>query len=83
MKQSLLQLIQGLLFGHKYYVNIVNRKGTDICEASSFIHATRREAVKHRQQIRSTRSFMYVETVSFRSHRKYLPPTLKPSHLNP
>lgn len=71
MQETVLQAIIAYLFGHKYYVNIINTRGTDKCEASSFIHRTKAEADEHRKQIESTASFLYVETVSFRSHKEY------------
>lgn len=59
------------LFGHKYYANIINRRGTDMIDVSSFIFRTRKEADAHRDSLTNNRSFMYIETVSFRSRRKY------------
>lgn len=71
MQETVLQSIIAHIFGHKYYANIVNTRGTDKCELSSFIHRTREEAERHRREIEETRSFLHVETVSFRSHRQY------------
>lgn len=70
-KETVLQAIIAHIFGHKYYVNIINTRGTDSCEVSSFIHRSQEEAEKHRRDIESTRSFLFVETVSFRSHKDY------------
>lgn len=70
-QETVLQSIIAHIFGHKYYVNIINTRGTSKCEASSFIHRSRQEAERHRLEIESTRSFLYVETVTFRSHKDY------------
>lgn len=59
------------LFGHKYYANIINRRGTDMVDISSFIFRTRKEADAHRDSLATNRSFMHIETISFRSRRKY------------
>lgn len=71
MNETVFQAIIAHLFGHKYYVNIIGRKGTDIYEVTSFIHSTKEDAEAHRRQIESTASFLYIETVSFRSRKKY------------
>lgn len=70
-KETVLQSIIAHIFGHKYYANIINTRGTDKCEVSSFIHRSKEEAMRHRLEIESTRSFLYIETVSFRSHKDY------------
>ena len=71
MNETVLQAIIAHLFGHKYYVNIVNTRGTDKCETTSFIHRSEDEAEAHRRDIESTRSYKFIETVSFRSHKVY------------
>lgn len=71
MKKSLLSMIVDLIFGYKYYCNIVNTLGTDKIEMSSFIFRTKQQAMKHKEVLAGTRSFLYVETVSFRSYKKY------------
>ena len=71
MKESVLQAIIAFVFGHKYYANIVNTRGTDKCELTSFIFRTKKEAEKHRKALESTRTFDYIETVTFRSRREY------------
>lgn len=70
-KETVLQAIIAFIFGHKYYVNIINTRGTDKCETTSFIHHSREEAEEHKKQIESTSSFLYIETVSFRSRKEY------------
>ena len=72
MKQSLLQAIIAFLLGQKYYVNIVNTRGTNRADISSFIFSTKAEAMKHRVEIEEgTLSYRFVETVSFRSRNIY------------
>ncbi len=70
-QETVLQSIISHIFGHKYYANIVNTRGTDKCEISSFIHRTREEAENHRREIESTHTFLHVETITFRSHKRY------------
>lgn len=70
-QQTVLQAIIAFVFGHKYYINIFNRRGTPMCEISSFIFSSKEEAEAHRKSIEGTVSFQYVETVSFRSRNNY------------
>lgn len=71
MQETVLQSIIAHIFGHKYYVNVVNTRGTDKCETTSFIHRSRDAAEHHRREIETTRTFLFVETVSFRSRKEY------------
>lgn len=71
MNYSVLQAIVAFIFGHKYYANIVNTRGTDRFEVASFIFLTKEEAIRHRRSLDTTRSYQYVETVSFRSRIAY------------
>lgn len=71
MEQTLITKIIDFLFGKKYYANIINTRGTGVCELSCFIHCTKADAEAHRLQIQSTMSYIYVETVSFRSRLDY------------
>lgn len=71
MKKSLIQRILEYFFGFQYFANIINVRGTDRCEVTCYIFHTREEAQKHAESIRSTLSFDFIETVSFRSHRVY------------
>ena len=70
-KKSLLQIIFAFIFGHKYYANIIHTKGTSIRELSCFIFSTKQQAEEHRLTLETTRSYGYVETVSFRSREDY------------
>ena len=71
MKKSLLQIIVDFILGEKYYANIVNTRGTAICELSSFIFHSKEEAAQHVEELRTTRSFEFIETISFRSRIIY------------
>lgn len=71
MNYSVLQAIVAFIFGHKYYANIVNTRGTDRFEVASFIFLSKEEAIRHRRSLDTTRSYQYVETVSFRSRMVY------------
>lgn len=59
------------IFGYKYYANIINTRGTDRCEICCFIFRNKEEAEAHRTRLSTTASFLYIETVSFRSRKKY------------
>ncbi len=67
----LLNLILNHIFGRKYYANIINTRGTDRCEICCFIFHNRQEAEDHRRSLNDNRSFMYIETISFRSRKEY------------
>ncbi len=69
--KTIIQSVIDFIFGHKYYINIVNTRGTTKCEASSFIFRSREEAKAHRNILAQTRTYIHVETVSFRSYREY------------
>ena len=69
-KTVIIAIVEFLL-GKKYYANIINTRGIKRCELSSFIFSTRQEAEKHKQELDSTASYQYVETVSFRSRMDY------------
>lgn len=71
MNYSVLQAIVAFIFGHKYYANIVNTRGTDRFEIASFIFLSKEDAIRHRRSLDTTRSYQYVETVSFRSRMVY------------
>ena len=45
--KTVLVAIAEFLLGKKYYANIINTRGTDRNEISSFIFCTRQEAEKH------------------------------------
>lgn len=71
MKKSLFQTIVDFILGEKYYANIVNTRGTAICELCSFIFQSKEEAMQHVEELRTTRSFEFIETISFRSRIIY------------
>ncbi|HIT83300.1 MAG TPA: hypothetical protein IAA99_03770 [Candidatus Avibacteroides faecavium] len=71
MQTTVLKEIIAFIFGRKYYANIVGTKGTAEMQLCSFIFRTKAEAGKHRDELMSTLSFKYIETISFRSRKEY------------
>lgn len=69
--------IIAFLFGRKYYANVIATKGTAMQEICSYIFATREAADRHRLEIESTLSFVYIETISFRSRKISLEKAVK------
>ena len=76
-EKTILRRIIEDLFGHKYYVNIVALTGTDRIDMTSHIWSTRAAAREHRRSIEETRSYTFIETVSFRSRNIYKERELK------
>lgn len=70
-EKSIIQNIIILLFGYKYYANIVNTRGVVRTELCSFIFRSKEEAEEHRRAIENTVTYQFVETVSFRSRNSY------------
>lgn len=68
---TLINAIIEFLFGKKYFANVINTRGTDRCEISSFIFSSIADAQKHRQELSSTASYQWIETISFRSRIDY------------
>lgn len=68
---NIIQSILAMILGQQYWANIINTRGTDRCELCCYIFTTKEDAEQHRRDLESTASFMYVETVSFRSRRQY------------
>lgn len=68
---NLIEAIIAMFLGQKYWANIINTRGTDRCELSCFIFTTKEDADKHRRDLETNASFMYIETVSFRSSKQY------------
>lgn len=71
MQTTVLKEIIAFLFGRKYYANIVATKGTDKTELCSYIFSSKEEANNHRDGLQTTLSFIFIETVSFRSRKEY------------
>lgn len=76
MKKKVQNIINRI-FGYRYYAVIIGRQGTDIYEIASTIHRSKKEAQEHRRRIEDTRTFIYIETISFRSHNDFEPPSLR------
>lgn len=77
MYSTVLREIMAFLFGRKYYANIIATKGVAKLEICSYIFATRKAAERHRQEIETTMSFLFIETVAFRSRKVCLEATVK------
>ena len=71
MQTTVLKEVIAFLFERKYYANIVATKGTDKTEICSYIFTSKEEADKHRDGLETTRSFIFIETISFRSRKEY------------
>lgn len=65
--------------GHKYYANIIYARGSGCTkdgasingELCCFIFSSRKQSRIHRSWLKHNKSFGYVETVTFRSHKSY------------
>lgn len=57
------------LFGDVYYAVIIGERGSDRYDLASQIHTTRASAEAHRQRINETRTYIYIETIRFRSRQ--------------
>lgn len=68
---DIIKSIIALVLGQKYWANIINTRGTERCELSCFIFTTREDADNHRRDLESNATFLYIETVSFRSRKQY------------
>jgi len=68
---NIIQAIIAMILGQKYWANIINTRGTDRCELSCFIFTTKEDADRHKKDVDNTASFMWIETVSFRSRKQY------------
>ena len=77
MHSTVFKEIIAFLFGRKYYANIIATKGVAKQEICSYIFATREAADNHRNEIETTMSFRFVETVSFRSRKIFLDATVR------
>lgn len=77
MYSTVFNEILAFLFGRKYYANIIATKGVAKQEICSYIFATREAADRHRDEIETTLSFRFIETISFRSRKVSLGATVK------
>lgn len=77
MYSTVLKEIMAFLLGRKYYANIIATRGTAKQEICSYIFATKEAAERHRDEIETTLSFRYIETVSFRSRKISLEAAVK------
>lgn len=80
MNSTVLTEIIAFLLGRKYYANVIITRGVAGHELCSYIFRTKQEAEEHRQQLDTTLSFRFVETISFRSRKEYIKPNkVKPA----
>lgn len=68
---NIIQAIIAMILGQKYWANIINTRGTDRCELACFIFTSREDAEQHRRDLDTNTTFLYIETVTFRSRRQY------------
>jgi len=66
---TILKSIWNFLFGYKYYACIINTRGVIRTELSSFIFRTKEEAEAYRRSLETNVTYIWIETVSFRSRR--------------
>jgi hypothetical protein len=66
-----IQKIIDRLFGHRYYAVIIGVQGSGIYEIASQIHRTKKSAEEHKQRIYGTHTYIYIETISFRSKNDF------------
>ncbi len=69
--KRLFSAISEFLFGRVYYAVIIGERGSDRYDIASQIHLTRASAEAHRHRIEETRTYVYIETVAFRSRHAY------------
>lgn len=72
MQTTVLKEVIAFLFGRKYYANIIGTQGTGKTEICSYIFSTKEDADKHRKELETTRTFLFIETIKFRSYKNYL-----------
>ena len=77
MNSTVFNEILAFLLGRKYYANIITPTGVAKQEICSYIFATKEAAERHRDEIETTLSFRYIETISFRSRKVSLEATVK------
>jgi len=59
------------IFGYRYYAVIIGTQGSGIYEVASQIHRTKKSAAEHRQRIYGTHTYVYIETITFRSRNDF------------
>lgn len=57
--------------GYRYYAVIIGTQGAGIYEVASQIHRTKKSAEEHRMRIVNTLTYVYIETIKFRSRNDY------------
>jgi len=69
---ELINKIIEFFLGRKYYANIYNTRGTNRCDISSYIFADKETADIFRARLDGNTSYLFIETISFRSRNKYI-----------
>ena len=59
------------IFGYRYYAIIIGTQGSGIYEVASQIHRTKKSAEEHKQRIYGTHTYVYIETIKFRSKNDF------------
>ena len=67
-----------VILGKKYYVCVLNQVGTPKYHVNSVMFRTKEEVKAYRDGLMNNRSYQYIETVSFRSHKDYINVEEKP-----
>lgn len=67
--KRLLKEISRFVFGDVYYAVIIGERGSDRYDLASQIHSTLASAEAHRRRISETRTYIYIETIRFRSRQ--------------
>lgn len=67
MNTTVLKEIIAFIFGRKYYVVLVNRRGTFNTSISEYIFCEKEDVELYKDVLQNNRSFAYVDTISFRS----------------
>ena len=67
--KRLFEEITDFVLGTRYYAVIIGERGSDRYDLASQIHSTLASAEAHRRRISETRTYIYIETIRFRSRR--------------
>lgn len=71
-KISVIQKLTEMLLGRKYYGVVVGQRGAGLYFLNGTFYRTREEAAAYRRSLDANASYMYIETVSFRSRNDFL-----------
>lgn len=78
MNTTIFNEILAFLFGRKYWLNVIQTRGTTNQEFTSFIFTSKKAAHEHRDMLKNeSTTFRYIETLSVRSRNINLQYALK------